>query len=137
QTRLATPRLAKSRHCVKPTAASTRAISNRSEVLPDCIHREFVYRRLQFHKRSQLFIRTQNETLSVVSMCVSNPDCPSMKIERRYPAHAESGFLEIVSDFTGGDSRLLFLAEFLEARIAPKRIEHRIEAEQRGSKRQA
>ena len=30
---------------------------------------------------------------------------------------------------------LLFLAEFLEARIIPKRIEHRIEPEQRGSER--
>jgi hypothetical protein len=30
---------------------------------------------LQFQKRSQLFIRTHNETLSVVAMSVSNPDC--------------------------------------------------------------
>ena len=30
-----------------------------------------------------------------------------------------------------GHSRLLFLAEFLEARIIPERIEHRIEPEQR------
>jgi hypothetical protein len=30
-------------------------------------------RKSQFHKRSQLFIRTQNETLSVVAMCVCNP----------------------------------------------------------------
>src|SRR6266496_3579074 len=34
-------------------------------------------------------------------------------------------------------SRLLFLAEFLEARIIPERIEHRIEPEQRGSNRTA
>ena len=32
-------------------------------------------------------------------------------------------------------SRLLFLAEFLETRIIPKRIEHRIESEQRRSER--
>ena len=35
------------------------------------------------------------------------------------------------------DSRLLFLAEFLEARVVPKRIEHRIEPEQRRSERNA
>jgi hypothetical protein len=28
----------------------------------------------QFYKRSQLFIRMHNETLSVAAMCVSNPD---------------------------------------------------------------
>jgi len=33
------------------------------------------------------------------------------------------------------DSRLLFLTEFLEPRIIPERIEHRIEPEQRGSER--
>ena len=33
-------------------------------------------------------------------------------------------------------SRLLFLAEFLEARIIPERIEHWIEPEQGRSKRQ-
>jgi len=31
-------------------------------------------RRFQFHKRSQDFIGTHNETLSVVAMCVCNPD---------------------------------------------------------------
>jgi hypothetical protein len=31
-------------------------------------------RRFEFRKRSQLFIRSHNETLSVASMCVSNPD---------------------------------------------------------------
>ena len=34
-------------------------------------------------------------------------------------------------------SRLLFLAEFLEARIIPERIEHWIEPEERGSERHA
>jgi hypothetical protein len=37
-------------------------------------------RRLQFHKRRQLFIRVRNETLSVVAMRVSNPDYLSAKI---------------------------------------------------------
>jgi hypothetical protein len=31
-------------------------------------------RRFQFHKRRQLFIRVHNETLTVVAMCVCNPD---------------------------------------------------------------
>jgi hypothetical protein len=31
-------------------------------------------RRFEFQKRSQLFIRVHNETLSVAAMCVSNPD---------------------------------------------------------------
>jgi hypothetical protein len=37
-------------------------------------------RRFKFQKRSQLFIRTHNETLSVVVMCVCNPDCSSLRI---------------------------------------------------------
>jgi hypothetical protein len=32
-------------------------------------------RRFKFHKRSELFIRVHNETLSVVAMRVNNPDC--------------------------------------------------------------
>jgi hypothetical protein len=35
-----------------------------------CCHRN---RRFQFHKRSQLFIRTHNEALTV-AMCANNPD---------------------------------------------------------------
>ena len=31
-------------------------------------------RRFQFHKRSQLFIRTHNETLAIVAMRVCNKD---------------------------------------------------------------
>jgi hypothetical protein len=31
-------------------------------------------RRFQFHKRSQLFIRSHNEPLPVVAVRVSNPD---------------------------------------------------------------
>jgi hypothetical protein len=31
-------------------------------------------RRFQFHKRSQLLLRTHNETLPVVTMCVCNPE---------------------------------------------------------------
>jgi hypothetical protein len=37
-------------------------------------------RRFQFQKSRQLFIRVDNETLSVVAMCVSNPDCAPLGI---------------------------------------------------------
>jgi hypothetical protein len=30
-------------------------------------------RRFKFEERSQLFIRTRNQTLSIAAMCVSNP----------------------------------------------------------------
>jgi len=37
---------------------------------------------LAWHKRRQLFIRTHHETLSVVAMCVSNPDySPARAVE--------------------------------------------------------
>jgi hypothetical protein len=47
----------------------------RQNDLRDQIHREFVYRPLQFHERRQQFLRTHNETPSVVAMGISNPDC--------------------------------------------------------------
>jgi hypothetical protein len=37
---------------------------------------------IALNKRSQLFIRSQNETLSVVAMCVSNPDRSPVAINR-------------------------------------------------------
>ena len=39
-------------------------------------------RRFEFQKRSQLFIRTHNETLSVVAMRVNNPDRSPFGINR-------------------------------------------------------
>jgi hypothetical protein len=36
--------------------------------------------RFQFDKRSQFFIRTHNETLSVVAVRVNNPDCSPARI---------------------------------------------------------
>ena len=43
--------------------------------------------------------------------------------------------LESTADRNRAGSRLLFLAEFLEARIIPERIEHWIEPKQRWSER--
>jgi hypothetical protein len=37
---------------------------------------------LEFHKRGQLFIRTHNETLSVIAMRVCNPDRSPIGINR-------------------------------------------------------
>jgi hypothetical protein len=38
-------------------------------------------RRFEFHKRGQLFVRTRNETLSVVAMRINNPDCSTVGID--------------------------------------------------------
>ena len=56
-----------------------------------------MYRPLQFHKCSQLFIGTHDETLSV-AMRVHNPDRSPFKIQGGDPAQTPSGFAEIVSD---------------------------------------
>ena len=39
-------------------------------------------RRSKFEKRGRLFIRVRDETLSVASMCVCNPDRPPVGINR-------------------------------------------------------
>jgi hypothetical protein len=38
------------------------------------------YRRFKFNERTQLFIRTHNETPSVAAMRVCNPDCSAAEI---------------------------------------------------------
>src|SRR5260370_26931710 len=43
--------------------------------LSDCRRDCAVDRRFKLHKRGQLLIRMHNETLSIVAVCVSNPDC--------------------------------------------------------------
>jgi len=53
----------------------------RQNDLRNQIHREFVYRPLQFHKRSQLFIRVHNESLSVIAVCIRNPDGSPLGIQ--------------------------------------------------------
>ena len=45
------------------------------------VQRELVYRTFEFDERSQLFVGTNNETLSV-AMRVSNPDCSPLGIQR-------------------------------------------------------
>jgi hypothetical protein len=55
-------------------SASFAPNGNDKVILRDQIHREFVYRAFQFHERRQHFVRTHDKTLSVVAMCVNNPD---------------------------------------------------------------
>ncbi len=52
----------------------------------------------EFQKCGQLFIRTHNETPSVISMCVSNPDRSPLGINRCDTAPTPTGFAEIVCD---------------------------------------
>jgi hypothetical protein len=48
--------------------------------LSDCRRDCAVDRRFEFDKRSQLFIRTHDETVIAVAMCISNEDCwPSLQ----------------------------------------------------------
>ena len=53
----------------------------------------------QFDKRGQLFIRSHNETLSVVSMRVNNPDCSPVGFNCSDAAPTPTSFAEIVSDY--------------------------------------
>jgi len=55
-------------------SVSLLSTRQRQNDLRDQIHREFVNRPFQFHKRSQLFVGLHNEPLSVAAMCASNPD---------------------------------------------------------------
>jgi hypothetical protein len=43
--------------------------------------RQSISHGFEFQKRRQFFIRSCNETLSIVAMCVNNPDCSSVEIE--------------------------------------------------------
>jgi hypothetical protein len=60
--------------------------------------------RFQFNKRGQLFIRSRNETLSVVAMRSSNPDRSPVGINRCDTAPTPSGFAEIIGDLANIDA---------------------------------
>jgi len=53
---------------------------------------------LQFEKRSQFFVGGDDESLSVVAVCISNEDRLSVGINRCDAAPTPTGFAEIVSD---------------------------------------
>jgi hypothetical protein len=54
--------------------------------------------RFQFHKRSQLFIRSHNETFPVVAMRVCNKNGSPVAVQGCDAAPRPTGFAEIVSD---------------------------------------
>jgi len=69
----------------------------------DCVRRgpdsrSTLNSRFKFDKRSQLFIRTHNETLSVAAMRVNNEDRSPVRINRRDTAPTPTGVAEIVRD---------------------------------------
>ena len=78
-------------------SVSLRSTRQRQNDLRDQIHREFVNRPFQFNERSQLFVGTHNETLSV-TMRANDPNCAPVIVERGRPAHAESGLDDFVND---------------------------------------
>jgi hypothetical protein len=62
---------------LQPTRLRASRYGGRLNISPKAFHCCF-----QFHKRSQLFIRTHNEALSVIAMRVSNPDRSPARINR-------------------------------------------------------
>ncbi len=52
----------------------------------------------EFKKRGQLFVGTDDKSLSVAAMRVCNPNRSPVGINRRDTAPAPTGFAEIVSD---------------------------------------
>jgi hypothetical protein len=68
-------------------------------------------RRFEFHKRGQLFIRVHNETLSVVAVCVSNPDRSPIGINRCDAAPPPTGFAKVVT----------MISQYFTAAICPMR----------------
>jgi hypothetical protein len=53
---------------------------------------------LKFEKRSQFFVGGDDESLSIVAVCISNEDRLSVGINRCDAAPTPTGFAEIVSD---------------------------------------
>jgi hypothetical protein len=68
----------------------------------------------QFEKRSQLFIRVHNETLSVAAMCIGNKDYSPLCGHACDATPTPTGFAEIIGDYfpvlhTGTVSLLIVL----------------------------
>jgi hypothetical protein len=76
--------------------------------LQKLVSREPIIAASSFQKRSQLFIHTHNETLSIVAMCVSNPDRSPRRIKSRYVTPTPTGFAEIVSDDFPRSRQIIF-----------------------------
>ena len=93
---------------IKPRIARISALQ------PDC--------RFEFQKSGQLFLRSHNETLSVVSMCVCNPDRSPIGIHCCNAAPASTGFAGIVSD----DFPVLHATRVLRVIICRRRMSRRL-----------
>ena len=82
---------------------------------------------LHFRKRSQLFIRSRNETLSF-TVRVNDPNCACIIVKAETPAPTQTGFAEIVSDRENavGLVRLDYGAEVVQhADLCPVRARER------------
>jgi hypothetical protein len=58
---------------------------------------DFVVTASSSRKRSHLFIRPHNDTLSIVAVCINNPERSPVAINRCNTAPTPSGLAEIVS----------------------------------------
>ena len=54
---------------------------------------------LEVEKRGELFVGTDDESLSVAAMCVCNPDCSPFGINDSDPAQTPTGFLKITGNY--------------------------------------
>jgi hypothetical protein len=72
--------------------------SNESLVEPITFTLSGSNRRFNFDESRQPFIRTHNETLSVVAMRISNEDCSPITIHGCHTASTPLSFAEIVSN---------------------------------------
>jgi hypothetical protein len=65
--------------------------------------------RFEFQKRSQLFIGSHNQTLSVVAMWVSNPGCSPVRIHGWHAARIPTVLLRLSAAISSPSAaRLLF-----------------------------
>jgi hypothetical protein len=71
-------------------------------------------RRCDLDKRGQHFNRTHNVTLSVVAVCVDNPDCSPVGIQGLRPAQAPSGFLRLSATISQYFTAGRFFTDYLE-----------------------
>jgi hypothetical protein len=53
---------------------------------------------LKFEKRSQFFVCSYNETLSVVAVRINNPDCSPARVHSCNTAPTPTGFAQVIGD---------------------------------------
>src|SRR5215472_4072822 len=75
--------------------------------------------RIQFDKRSQLFIRSHNEPLSVAAMRVSNPDCWSLASTVGTQPKLQPRLLRLSAIISQSRSRGTYSVLFLSSYVLP------------------